>query len=124
MAQQRLTQGLTGAAVIASYDPNNPNSRGSAAVAMMVGQLINLKYSRNDELEADKLGVDFMAKAGYDPRSMIEVMEILKEASGGGHTPEFFQTHPNPDNREGKIKAEIARVFPGGCPPASGRETR
>jgi predicted Zn-dependent protease len=116
MAKQRLTQGLTGAAVIASYDPNNPNSRGSAAVAMMIGQLINLKYSRSDELEADKLGVDFMAKAGYDPRAMIEVMEILKEASGGGHSPEFFQTHPNPENREAKIEEEIKRIYPNGVP--------
>jgi predicted Zn-dependent protease len=116
MAKQQLTQGLTGAAVIASYDPNNPSSRGSAAVALMIGQLVNLKYGRNDELQADKLGVDFMSEAGYDPQSMIDVMEILKQAGGKGGQAEFFSTHPNPENREGKIKAEIERLYPNGVP--------
>ncbi|HEV8176246.1 MAG TPA: M48 family metalloprotease, partial [Gemmatimonadales bacterium] len=40
IAKQQLTQGLTGAAVLATYDPNNPSSRGSAAVAAMIGQLV------------------------------------------------------------------------------------
>ena len=47
----RLTEGLTGAAVIATYDPNNPASANSAQVAVLIGQLITLKYGRDDELE-------------------------------------------------------------------------
>jgi predicted Zn-dependent protease len=115
LAKQQLTQGLTGAAVLATYDPNNPNSRGSAAVAMMVGNLVNLKYGRNDELEADKLGVKFMADAGYDPKSMLSVMEILKASAGSGGA-EFFSTHPNPDHREQRIKEDIKEAFPNGIP--------
>ena len=79
----------------------------SAAVAMMVGQLISLKYSRDDELESDKLGVRFLVESGYDPRAMIRVMEILAEASGGGQSVEFFQTHPNPERRIEKIEEAI-----------------
>src|SRR6185295_13831199 len=96
---QHLTEGLTGAAVLASYDPNNPASQHTAEVVMLIGQLVNLKFSRDDELEADRLGVRWMSEAGYDPRAMIGVMQILEAASGPNQQPEFFSTHPNPDNR-------------------------
>lgn len=116
MAKAKLTQGLTGAAVMATYDPNNPNTAAGAAVAQMVGQLVNLKYGRNDEIESDKLGVQFLAESGYDPRSMIEVMKVLKEAAGGGRQPEFFSSHPNPDNRIQRIQQAIKDQFPNGLP--------
>ncbi len=117
IAKAQLTQGLTGAAVIASYDPENPHAtQQAAAVTAMIGQVINMKYGRDDELESDRLGVRFMADAGYDPRSMIRVMEILAEASQGPRPPEFFSTHPNPDNRIERIRAAIEREFPGGVP--------
>lgn len=116
VAKQQLTQGLTGAAVIAAYDPGDPRSQNTAQVAMLIGQLVNMKYSREDELQSDRLGVQFMADAGYDPRSLIRVMEVLAEASGGGAPPEFFSTHPNPDNRIGLIEAAIAERFPNGVP--------
>ena len=45
---------------------------------------MNMNYGREDELESDDLGVRIMSEAGYDPRGMIRVMEILAEASGGG----------------------------------------
>jgi predicted Zn-dependent protease len=117
IAKAQLTQGLSGAAVIAASDPDNPNSsQHAAAVAAVVGQLINTKYGRDDELEADRLGVRFMADAGYDPRSMIRVMEILAEAHQGGGPPEFFSTHPNPENRIQKIQEAIQAEFPEGVP--------
>ncbi len=116
MAKAKLTQGLTGAAVLATYDPSNPRSRGSAAVAAMIGRMINMKYGREDELESDNLGVWFMSDAGYDPRSMERVMEILAQASQGPRPAEFFSTHPNPDRRIERIRAEIARRFPDGVP--------
>jgi predicted Zn-dependent protease len=48
---------------------------------------------------------------------MIEVMRILEEAAGGGaRQPEFFSTHPNPDNRIASIQAAIAERFPQGVP--------
>lgn len=116
IAKQQLTQGLTGAAVMAAYDPNNPNSRQTAQVALLVGQLVNMKFGREDELQSDQLGVQFMAEAGYDPRSMVQVMEILAEASQGNSPPEFFSTHPNPENRIARIQEAIQREFPNGVP--------
>jgi beta-barrel assembly-enhancing protease len=117
LAKQELTQGLAGAAVLATYDPNNPSSRNSAAVAMAIGNLVNLKYGREDEVESDKFGVKFMAEAGYDPRSMLSVMKVLKEAADGrGRQPEFFSTHPNPDRRMERIEEAIKQTFPNGIP--------
>jgi predicted Zn-dependent protease len=116
IAKQQLTQGLSGAAVIATYDPNDPASQGSAQIALLIGQLVNLRYGRNDELQSDQLGVQFMAEAGYDPRSMILVMEILGAFSQGNAPPEFFSTHPNPDNRITRIQEAIAALYPNGVP--------
>ena len=110
IAKTNLTQGLTGAAVIATYDPNNPASMGTAQVAQLIGQLVNLKFSRDDELEADKLGVCFMSAAGYDPQEMVGVMQILQAASQGGGPPEFMSTHPDPGNRIAHIQYTIANM--------------
>ena len=117
IAKQQLTQGLTGAAVLATYDPNNPASQGSAAVAAMIGQLVTMRFGRADELESDELGVRFTSEAGYDPRSMTRLMEILAQSSEGGRPPEFFSTHPNPENRVQRIEAAIQKRFPDGLPP-------
>lgn len=114
LAKQQLSQGLTGAAVIAAYDPNDRNNN-AAAMAMLISQVVSLKFGRNDELEADRLGIRFSQQAGYDPRAMIKVMKILDQLAKS-RTPEFFSTHPNPDNRIKKINDEIAARFPNGVP--------
>ena len=74
------------------------------------------EFGRNDELEADKLAVDFTPKAGYDPRAMIQVMEMLARTGGARSTPEFMSTHPDPGNRIGYLQQEIAAEFPQGVP--------
>ncbi|HKV12379.1 MAG TPA: M48 family metalloprotease, partial [Thermoanaerobaculia bacterium] len=83
-----------GATVLASYDPDLPASRNSPAVAALLGQMLDLRFSREDELEADRLGVRFLADAGYDSRSLAEARQILDSGS-----PEFRSTHPSPDRR-------------------------
>jgi beta-barrel assembly-enhancing protease len=116
IAKAQLTQGLTGAVVIASYDPQDPNSRSAAYMAQIVGQLVNMKYGRDDELQSDRLGVEIMSEAGYDPRALLRVMEILAASTEGARPPEFFSTHPNPDNRIARIQEAIDEVFPQGVP--------
>jgi len=61
--------------------------------------LFALKFSRSDELEADRLGMRYMRKAGYDPRGLRGVMELFLELSAGGRQPEFLSTHPDPQRR-------------------------
>lgn len=116
IAKQQLTEGLTGAVVLSTYDPNDPSSARTAQMAMVIGGLVNMRFGRQDELESDELGVQYMADAGYDPRSMTEVMRILAESSKGGAPPEFFSTHPNPDNRVARIEEAIRARFPNGVP--------
>jgi predicted Zn-dependent protease len=116
IAKQQLTQGLTGAAVLATYDPNNPASRNSAQIAALIGGMVNMKFGRSDELEADRYGVRFMSEAGYDPRAMISLMKILEESAGGKRQPEFFSTHPNPEHRIAKIQQAIQKEVPNGVP--------
>ena len=76
-------------------------------MAQAVGQMVNMKYGREDELESDYLGVKFMIDAGYNPEEMIGVMEILREAAGPNRVPEFQSTHPDPENRIERIKEAI-----------------
>lgn len=117
IAKAQLTEGLTGAAVIAASDPDHPqNSQYAAQMAILIGQLVNMKFGRDDELESDRLGVRFMTQAGYDPNSMIDVMQILAASAEGARPPEFFSTHPNPENRIEKIQEAIATEFPNGLP--------
>lgn len=114
IAKAKLTEGLTGAAVIAAYDPENPSSASRAQIALLIGQLINLKFGRDDELESDFLGVCFMNDTGYDPNEMISVMQILASAQTGNRPPEFFSTHPNPENRIQRIQQAIQNIA--SCP--------
>ncbi|MEM7117265.1 MAG: M48 family metalloprotease [Chloroflexota bacterium] len=110
IAKANLSQGLIEAVVVGSGDAR------SAQVAQMVGQMVNMKYGRDDELESDMLGVRFMVDAGYDPRALIDVMQILEDAAGGAAPPEFMSTHPNPGNRALQIERAIAQLFPDGVP--------
>ena len=109
MAKSNLINGLTTAVVVGASGEGG--GADTARIAQMVGQMVNMKYGRSDELESDKLAVLFLLQAGYDPESMLRVMEVLRDASGGGGgQPEFMSTHPAPANRMEVIKAEIARL--------------
>ncbi len=114
MAKAQLT--LAGAAAIAAFDPEDPTSAGFSQIAALIGQAVDMKYGRDDELQSDALGVRFMAEAGYDPRALIGVMEVLKATARGNRRPEFFSTHPNPDRRLEQIQRAIEDAFPNGVP--------
>jgi len=117
LAKSQLTQGLAGAATIASYDPDRPGSTvASAAVAAAIAKVVSLRFGREDELDADRQAVKYTGAAGYDPRAMIEVMKILEQQSGRSGGPEFLQTHPNPGNRIGVLEEEIQKDYPSGVP--------
>lgn len=101
IAQSELTNGLLGAVSVAS------GNAGAAQTAQMIAQLVNLQYGRDDELQSDTIGVCLMLDAGYNPEGMIRVQEALARASAGARQPEFFSTHPNPENRIQKIEEAI-----------------
>ena len=67
MAKQKLVSGIAGAATVATTDPRRPGTYANAAIAQAVANLVNLRHSREDELDADRLGVRFMGRGGLRP---------------------------------------------------------
>ena len=106
MSKQQLAQ--LGLAVGAIASPELGRYAGLASQALGV---LFLKYSRDNESQADELGLRYLRRGQYDPREMPHVFEMLtrvSQAQGGGRVPEWLATHPNPENRRGRIEQEIA----------------
>ena len=93
-------------------------SAGSVAQQQLMGLLgvgaqvgILLPYSRVQETEADLLGLDLMARAGFDPRASVPLWENMAR-SGGEAPPEILSTHPAPESRISALSARIPIAFP------------
>jgi len=84
-------------------------------VAELGARMLTLKYSRSAEYEADIFGLDYMARAGYQPGAMVELMEIL-ESQNSQRPIEFFSTHPSPSHRKEKALEHIASMNLAGEP--------
>jgi predicted Zn-dependent protease len=81
--------------------------------------LMFLKFGREDETQADELGLRYMGRKDYEPREMVGVMAMLdgvSQSAGGGRIPEWLATHPDPGNRKEHIQGLIdmnAEAYPG-----------
>lgn len=88
---------------------------GSSAVGDLGSTLNDVMFglpnSRTHELEADRIGVELAARAGYDPRAAISLWQKMAQLSGGD-TPEFLSTHPSPQSRITELKQAADRVLP------------
>jgi hypothetical protein len=73
----------------------------------MGAQGLIMKYSRNDETQADAVGAVILYKAGYNPQSMVDFFKTMG-AQAGAAPPELFSSHPNPGNRQEAIAKQIA----------------
>jgi predicted Zn-dependent protease len=87
-------------------------SRGGMDLTQLVLNVtLNLPNSREHETEADRIGVELAARAGYDPRAAIRVWEKMSQL-GGGKSPEILSTHPAPTTRIADLQVYAARVLP------------
>ncbi len=96
---------------------------GVASVALGAGQVgadlgqmayqmaFSLPHSRLHETEADRMGVELAARAGYDPRAAVQVWQKMAK-QGGSKGPEFLSTHPSSETRIADLEAYSARVAP------------
>jgi predicted Zn-dependent protease len=111
MAKNTATQvgARIGGAVLASIFGVDPNvtdllARGGA-------NLLTLKFGRNDESEADLVGMEIAARAGYDPRAAVTLWKKMAQAAKGA-PPEWLSTHPSGASRIAEIERNLPRVMP------------
>ena len=121
--QQQLGQGLLlGGALIGQGVLGLP-AQDILNLGGMAAQLLFLRYSREDELEADQLSVEYTSQAGYEAREVISFFQTinrLQEKEGQG-MPNFLSTHPNPGDRVQRIRELTARLPERPLPAADAR---
>ncbi len=111
MSQEMLAQmGGMALNVAIKEKPDQTKAIFNGAYGLGAQYGIMLPYSRDHELEADKLGLIFMAMAGYNPESAITFWERMSSI-GGQKPPEFMSTHPSDATRINKIKAALPEAM-------------
>lgn len=114
MSQSIVAQAGGAAVGIATAEKSNTTRAVINTAYGLGGQLALLSYSRNQESEADRLGLVFMAIAGYNPNEAVgfwERMSQAKQSSGGGAPPEFLSTHPSDARRINDIQKLIPEAL-------------
>jgi len=87
--------------------------QGYSDVASIAYQaLIETRFSRSDENEADRIGLELTARAGYDPRAGVSLWQKMNQASSGGRPPEFLSSHPAGSSRVQQMEALLPTVMP------------
>jgi beta-barrel assembly-enhancing protease len=113
-AQASKSQGLgvqlgaIGGAILGAVIGGNAGDIVAQGTQLGLGAYL-LKYSREYETQADLLGAQIMARAGYDPMDLARMFETI-EKQGGGGGPEWLSSHPNPGNRQERIGQEAAKL--------------
>ncbi len=83
-----------------------------AAGALAASLAIELPYSRTAESEADRIGIELAAKAGYDPRAAVSLWRKMAHVSEGKAPPQFLSTHPSPETRIQELAAIAPKMMP------------
>ncbi len=94
---------------VSTVTESSPATTSLAAVAAQVA--LTLPNSRTSESEADVLGIELAARAGYDPHAAVSLWQKMEEVSGSGGL-EFLSTHPAPENRQKKLQELIPSMMP------------
>ena len=114
-AAERYSQQMAVAAgtTLAAVALNESDSKYKGEIAAVLGAGVTfgiiLPYSRLQELEADRVGVDYMARAGYPTQEAIHFWEKMA-AEGGSRQPEFLSTHPAPETRIDALRQHIRNM--------------
>ena len=110
VSQQMAVQlGLAGLGIAASTQTDNAAQYVQLAAQLATLGLV-LPFSRNQESEADHIGLIYMAEAGYDPREAVNLWRNF-EAFGGGRPPEFLSTHPSPGTRIQRLQSLMPEAY-------------
>lgn len=104
-------QSLAGAGAIAALILGAARVRGGSRIADLGTAAVSRSYSRDDEREADRLGVEWMIAAGFDPEGALRLHERLHQFGRGSSIP-FLQSHPTSAERLESIRQQIAQLAP------------
>jgi predicted Zn-dependent protease len=102
---------VAGALLGAAGNPSSPLNALALGALGLGAQGVVLKFSRTHESEADLLGLDVMAKAGFDPRESVALWQNMEAASKGDRPPEFLSTHPSPETRIKDLQERIPQTL-------------
>lgn len=86
------------------------NMAAGQQVGQLVNKVISTKYGREDEYESDEIGAVLMYHAGFNPREILGVLRILRDAAKGARQVEMLSTHPHPENRIERVKLLLDRI--------------
>ncbi|MCO5945460.1 M48 family metallopeptidase [Mucilaginibacter flavidus] len=111
VSQQMAVQGIGGAVSVASSTKSEGTQNIINSLYGVGGQLALLKYSRDQESEADRLGLTFMALAGYDPHAALSFWQNMAAQNKGGAPPELLSTHPADATRIADIQKRIPEAM-------------
>jgi predicted Zn-dependent protease len=109
-SQQLAAQGGQALAGLISNNPSTASQIFNTAVGVG-GQLSLLKFSRDQESEADQMGLIFMAMSGYNPNEALNFWQRMSAQSKGAKPPEFLSTHPSDATRIANIKSHIPEAM-------------
>ena len=118
-AASQITKNLVANGLLGLLGAMLGNDGGGARTAQLVAQAMAggymLKFSRDDEREADRVGAQIMERAGYDPREMIAFMETLRAVQGRDPTAveTFLTSHPAPGERADLLRTQLRRAYKG-----------
>ena len=118
-AARQITKGTVANGLLGLLGAMLGNEGAGAAAAQVAAGItansVMLKFSRDDERAADRVGVDIMARAGYDTRGLVEFMRVLAAQQGRspGSVAQFLSTHPAPASRVRDLEQLVA-ANPGG----------
>ena len=111
MGKNAATQGVAriGGAIVAGVLGISPQV--TDLVAREGANLISLKFSREDETEADLVGMELAARAGFDPKAGVSLWQKMSAANKGS-PPQWLSTHPSGESRIREIEANLPKVLP------------
>jgi len=114
----RLTQGMVarwGLGLLGALLGNTGGAGTAQAAAGLLAGSVFLKFSRDEEREADRVGLAMLIRAGWDGRGLIELFDLLRQEAGRdpGTVDAFLSSHPSPQDRIAALSADVRR-HPGG----------
>lgn len=110
-SRERMSRAYAEQLALAGIAVATGAGEGTMQLASQVAAVtFTLPHSREQEAEADRIGLELMARAGYDPNAAVVLWEKMGKLGGGG--PEFLSTHPSSESRIRDLQASVPKVLP------------